>query len=291
MSAPPDVSVIIPVYNGGALFSAQLEALCRQQFDGAWELVIADNGSSDGSPGMAESYAGRLPIRVVDASERRGPAHARNVGAEHARSGLLAYCDADDVVDHAWLSALCAASAAADLVGGAYDATVVNPPEITQARGLQKRDQRLPDGPCRFLSYAGSANFLIRRRVLEEIGGWDETLPYCEDVELCWRAQLAGYQLAFAPDAVVHYRLRSSATELFRQVASYTMCEAELYRRFRGRGAQRRTAADVARSAWWLASRSPYPVLGTRRRHTWVSVAASAVGRVRGSVHYRVFYP
>src|SRR5207244_3518041 len=90
------ISVIVPVYNAMPMLAEQLEALSKQTYRGPWELIIADNGSSDGSREIAEAWRSRIPsLRVVDASARRGPATARNVGVEAATGGLLAFCDAD----------------------------------------------------------------------------------------------------------------------------------------------------------------------------------------------------
>src|SRR5204862_175427 len=80
--APRLVSVLIPVRNAARLLPDQLNALAAQDYDGPWEVVVADNGSSDGSASVARRLAGRLPsLRVVDASGRRGAGPARNAGA------------------------------------------------------------------------------------------------------------------------------------------------------------------------------------------------------------------
>ena len=287
----PEVSVVIPVHNGGPLFGEQLMALSRQDFTGSWEVVVADNGSTDESAALAAQFCGRLNVRVVDASGRRGPAHARNAGAQAALGSWIAYCDADDIVDVGWLSALFAARGSGDVVTGRCDVTTLNHPDITFARGGAELGTRLPEGPAHFLSYAPSCNLLIQRDTLLGIGGWDESLPYCEDVDLSWRAQLAGHTLAFAPDAVVHYRFRGSAADLYRQMLRYKAAEPALFARYRDAGARRRTPAEVGRTAWWLVSRLPYTALGTRRRFLWCALAGGAVGRLQGSVRSRVFYP
>jgi glycosyltransferase involved in cell wall biosynthesis len=91
------LSVIIPCLNGAATIATQLAALARQQWDQPWEIVVADNGSTDESVGIVERYRGRLQnLRVADASARRG--RALNVGAKEATGDALVFCDVDDEV-------------------------------------------------------------------------------------------------------------------------------------------------------------------------------------------------
>src|SRR5438045_2944663 len=103
---PRLVSVIVPVRNGARWLGQQLAALERQRYGGRWEVVVVDNGSSDGSAAVAGDWAGRLALRTVGANRRRGINVARNAGAAVACGDLLAYCDADDQVAPGWLEAL-----------------------------------------------------------------------------------------------------------------------------------------------------------------------------------------
>ena len=87
--APQLVSVIMPVRNGSESLARQLEALRGQTYGGPWELIVADNGSVDDTPSVAEEFAGRVPgLRVVDASGRPGIGAARNAGAAAARGSF-----------------------------------------------------------------------------------------------------------------------------------------------------------------------------------------------------------
>ena len=78
MTTPITISVIIPVFNGAETIDAQLEALSRQSWSGTWEVVIADNGSTDDTLARVNGAVHPLPSkRVVDASAQRGPSFAR----------------------------------------------------------------------------------------------------------------------------------------------------------------------------------------------------------------------
>src|SRR4051794_8949553 len=118
---PRLVSVVVPVRDGCSVLGDQLDAIGRQEYLGEWELVVADNGSSDSSASIARTWIAQNGIgRLVDASGRRGPGYARNAGARAARGDFLAFCDADDAVATGWLRALVAAGEAADLVTGPH---------------------------------------------------------------------------------------------------------------------------------------------------------------------------
>ncbi len=102
-----DLSVVIPARNAAETIGSALDSLARQRFAGTWEVVVVDNGSTDGTAAVARSFAGRLPsIRIVEASERSGIPYARNRGVEAARGRLVAYCDADDEVSEGWLAGI-----------------------------------------------------------------------------------------------------------------------------------------------------------------------------------------
>src|SRR5262245_35038573 len=101
------LSVIIPCYNAAETIGDQLEALTCQRWSQLWEVVVVDNKSTDRSRTIVESYQKRLPnLRMINAFERQGQAHARNVGAQVACGESLAFCDADDEVGAEWLAAM-----------------------------------------------------------------------------------------------------------------------------------------------------------------------------------------
>ena len=146
--APALVTVIVPVRNGARTLPEQFEALAAQRYDGAWELIVADNGSTDTTLAVCASWTDRLPrLRVVDASERAGSSHARNVGASAANGELLAFCDADDVVDESWLQAIVESARDHDLVGGVQDEARLNDDTIRETRGAL--GQARPGAPTR----------------------------------------------------------------------------------------------------------------------------------------------
>src|SRR5690349_17899622 len=87
---PRSITVVIPAYNAAATLAEQLEALAGQDYEGDWEVLVVDNGSSDATTDIARQYAKRLPACTVVKSRRRGHSAPRNDGARAARGELLA---------------------------------------------------------------------------------------------------------------------------------------------------------------------------------------------------------
>jgi glycosyltransferase involved in cell wall biosynthesis len=279
----PLISVVVPVYNGMPWIEHQLQALSMQDVPTEWELIVADNGSDDGTRACAERWSARHErIHVVDASERRGAAAARNIGVHAARGSLLAFCDADDVVRPGWVAAMWKALADADLVAGVFD-----------FGALDGVPSRLPVPAATrqlgFLPFGLSANLAVPREVFEAMHGFDESLSPEEDVDLCWRLQLAGYRFAVAPDAIVEKRERVSNLATFRAGWAYGRCGPRLFVRYRTTG-MRRDLRGAAKAWLWLVLTLPGLIQHARRRQ-WIRAFAIRSGRLAGSFTLRAFFP
>jgi GT2 family glycosyltransferase len=277
-------SVIVPVRNGLPWLVDQLEALVDQQGAGPFEIIVVDNGSTDASAAAAAAWASRDDrIRVVDGASLSGAPAARNAGAGEARGDVLAFCDADDVVGAGWLSACTAALDGADVVAGLFDFWSLNGSAPMDPAPASMR--QLP-----FLPAGLSANLAVRRGAFEEVGGFAEDLATGEDVDLCWRLQLAGFRFATAPGAVVAKRDRTGFVDVFKQAAAYGRGAPVLYRRHRAAGAGRNLGGAV-RSWLWLVAHLPALLTPGPGRTEWARGAGMRTGRLVGSVRQRVFFP
>lgn len=277
------ISIVVPVRDGMPWLDDQLSALTVQTCGEDWEVVVADNGSSDGSLDLVRSWTSRFPrIRLVDASERSGPAAARNVGAREASGDLLAFCDADDVVRAGWLSSLVAALANADVVSGFFDMRALN--DGVASDPIPPATHQLG-----FLPAGLTSNLAMRRAAFEEAGGFSEDLHVGEDVDLCWRLQLAGRRFEFAPEAVVEKREHEKLPRVFSRAVEYGRCGPLLYRMYRGSGARPQFTTFVKSFFWLLISvlRLGNPSV----RRLWVRTAGLRLGRAIGSIEQRVFFP
>lgn len=282
-----DVSVIVPAYNAAATIGEQLAALQSQRTAHRFEIIVADNGSTDHTRAITEASHGPCAVRFIDASAVRGSAHARNAGARVARGQVLAFCDADDVVAAGWLDALVAELQTADIVGGRLDIDHINAPQFAAARPRTMTSTLNRAGG--FLPFVPTGNFAVRRSTLEALGGLNESYIRSHDVEFSWRAQIAGLTLGYAPNAVVHYRYRATGSATLRQAILAGRASAQLFADYRRHGAPGRGPMTTIRSWWWLLSRAPLSLHGARRI-VWIRRLGEAIGRLRGSVRFRVRY-
>ena len=283
------LSVVIPARNAGATLDAQLEALAAQTYTGAWEVVVADNGSTDDTAAVAARWSVRLPLTVVSANSRPGINHARNTGAGAARGDYLLFCDADDVVDRAWLQAMADAAPGCDALGGRLDRSTLNDEHAIAVRG----GGTMGGLPVRagVLPRPVGANCGVRTAVWRELGGFDEAyMRGGDETEFFWRLQLASYSLCYVPDAVIHYRVRGDNRGTARQFYWFGKQRVRLYRQFRGAGMPRSSGRQFVRRVGWLVVHLPDVIRSRSGRGVWMRRAASQCGRVVGSVQLRTLY-
>ena len=280
-------SVVIPCYNAAEVVGRQLAALQRQQVEFMWEIVVADNGSTDELAGAVAEYAvGPVPVTVCDASERRGINHARNVGSRRARGRFILLCDADDQVTDGWLAAMVKALASGStLVGGrlirvAPDQTPLDMPEAG------------PRNHLKFLPWPQGANCGFARTVYDEVGGFDERYQGGGDeADFFWRAQLCGHALTYVPDAAILYTQRPEGSQSFRQHYHYGRSHVQLFKAFAAQGMPRASTAGALR-AWLIIAWSLLTgIRSTNRRRLAVAHLAQRCGRISGSIALRVWYP
>lgn len=283
-----DLSVIIPCLNAEATFAGQLEALCRQQWHRRWEIVVADNGSTDETLGIVRRYRRRLPqLRVIDASARRGCAAARNIGIRAARADRFAFCDVDDEIGDGWVAAMGEALLRHEFVACRVDDRRLNPQWV---RALWPANTDVQEGVqvcLDFLPSAPGCGFGLTRRLFEGVGDFDETLPRLDDFDYSWRVQLLGERVHLVPDAVIYYRHRHSLLGTFRLCVADGHSEVMLLRKFAREGMPWRPMRHALRD--WVFM--PLGLLRVRDRVSWGAWLKSAgmlAGRVRGSLEQRI---
>jgi glycosyltransferase involved in cell wall biosynthesis len=280
-----DLSVIIPARNAAHVIRDQLEALSRQEFDGSWEIVVVDDRSEDGTGEVARGYSDRLPhVTVVRTERSLNAAHARNVGVSAARGRMLLFTDSDDVVSDVWVRSMARALADEDVVAGRLEVARLNRPwvrvsrPVTQQHALQTWDV----GGMPWLLHAGGPNLGVSRRMWEEVGPFDVHLDFVDDIDFCFRAQLAGFELHFVPDAVVHYRLRDSLKGIYRQARDWGRASVDLQRKYISAGMPRPSPAREALS-WGRVPLELVQVRGRGDLGLWLHRLGWRVGRLRAA--------
>ena len=280
------ISVIVPVRNGMPWLEQQLRALAEQECHEPWEVVVADNNSTDGSGLVAQEWVNRCPMmHLVDASKASGPGGTRNAGAAVAKGDLLAFCDADDVVQPGWLTAHIFALTEADLSAGVFDYWSLNGRAAPLPLSYAPPPAMTMFG---FLPAAGSGNLAIRRRAFEDLGGFAEDLMTGEDLDLSWRAQLSGHRFVVNPKAVLARRDQQGFKAVFRRYTAYGRSGPDLFHRFRKEGL-RRDLVLAAKTWIWLAVSAPRLLRPEFRDH-WARVAGMRTGRLVESVRLKVLF-
>lgn len=187
------VSVVIPVYNAGRYLERCLRAISRSTIR-PLECLVVDDGSTDDSPAVAQAHGAKL----LFTGGRTGPAHARNLGAKHARGSLLFFLDADVCVHPDAIARVLedfAADPTIDGVVGSYDDAPWAQNYISQFRNLMHTfvHQHANRAASTFWSGRGA----VRREVLLAHGGFDESYdrPAIEDIELGTRMVRTGHRI------------------------------------------------------------------------------------------------
>lgn len=284
---PRSVVVAIPVLNGADTLGQQLEALARQSWSGRWRVVVADNGSTDGTRELVEGWRAKLPgLELIDASAQPGSSHARNAAVAATHEEFIAFCDADDEADEGWLAGLVAMADRFDFVTGRQEVHRINPAWAVSWR--PPRATSLPNAG--FLPFAPSCNLGVWRDVFVSTGGFLPRYRQAHDVDFSWRAQLAGYQLGFAPDAVMHYRYRTSLRSVARQAYAMGFESTLLYRDYAALGLGRRSYLEALRTWAWLPARAA-SLARKEERGTWVRRLGESAGRLAGCIEHRVICP
>ncbi|HEX6786057.1 MAG TPA: mycofactocin biosynthesis glycosyltransferase MftF [Acidimicrobiales bacterium] len=252
---PQDVTVVIPVrdHDPGATL-ASLGPVAA--------VVVVDDGSV--RPVVAPG------ARVVRHDRSRGPAAARTTGAAGVTTPLLAFVDADCVPTAGWLDPLLAhfddervALAAPRVVSQAADAATVTGVIARYEASRSPLDLGSEEGriaPATRISYAPAAAVLVRRRALEEVGGFDASLQVGEDVDLVWRLVEAGWRARYEPRSVVGHRPRATVGGFARQRFGYGSSAGALERRHPGAVAP--VVTGPAAAGGWALAAAGHPIAG-----------------------------
>ena len=213
-------SVIIVNYNHRAAILRCLQSVL-ETLPSDCEIVIVDNASSDGS--VAAIEASFPQIVVVASGVNRGFGAGCNLGVRHALGHSLVFLNPDTTVEPGWLDALLAPFGFASAPRtGLTTARVLLPPRadeqrrinvcgidihisgISLMRGMGQPEDAFPQSGS--VAAASGAAFAITRKLFEALGGFDEAMfLYMEDVDLSWRARLAGWECRYVPSSIVNH--------------------------------------------------------------------------------------
>jgi len=279
----PLASIIIPNWNGAHHLPVCLEALRAQTYPRI-EVILVDNGSTDGSPALVtEQYP---EVRLLALDHNLGLTGGNNAGFRAARGEILISLNNDTEADPHFVEALVTALlehpeaglAAAKMLLFDRRATIHSAGDgygvdgIPFNRGVWQQDEGQFDEPGWIFGGCGGA-VAYRRAMLDEVGLFDESLfMYCEDVDLNWRAQLAGWRCWYTPGAVVYHKLSATGGG---PLASFYTGRNTLWVLVKN------YPAALLRKYWPRVLRAQWRIAGDALR-AWRGVAARA--RLRGQL-------
>jgi glycosyltransferase involved in cell wall biosynthesis len=207
------VSCIVPVFNGERYLAQAIESVL-QQTRAPCEIVVADDGSTDGTPDLARGYG--PPVRYVR-QDNAGPAAARNLGLRTARGDLIGFLDADDLWHRDKLARQLEFLAARPEV----DACVCHMRHFWEDEVRDEAESFRDHRIARPIPAYSSVALLAPRGLFERIGPFDEKLAHADDTEWFLRARSRGAVIELLPEVLAFRRLHRGNRSRRRSAASH----------------------------------------------------------------------
>jgi len=194
---PPLVSVIIPTFNRGYCVAESIRSVLAQ---GELELIVVNDGSKDAT---AKELASFPTIQIINLAENHGVSYARNKGLERARGSLICFLDSDDLWEEGKLKAQ------VQWMQLHPECMAVYTDEIWIRNGVRvnpmKKHQKYSGDIFRqslSLCIVSPSSVMLRKSVLDEVGGFDELMPVCEDYDL-WLRIAVRYPFKFLKEKLI----------------------------------------------------------------------------------------
>lgn len=259
----PAVSLVLATRNRAEQLQSCLDYVARQNPSCTWELVVVDNGSTDRTAELLREYAPKapMPMRVLFES-KPGLGRAHNVGWKAARGDIIAITDDDCYVAQDYIDRVreTFADPKIGFAGGRIDLFDPTDAPVT----IKTSDQREQIEPYSFIP-AGAlqgANMMFRRRILEEIGGFDPDLGpgapfYGEEMDAQVRASVAGWWGLYNPDVIVAHHHRRKAEDIPALMRNYSVGTGAYTAKCLLLAETRHVALPVVTRNWyWLARKA-----------------------------------
>lgn len=219
----PSVSFVITTYNNREIISACIKSIKAQSFRD-FEIIVVDDCSTDGTAEfIRKSFKG---IKIISKPGQTGPSISRNLGIKATGSEFIAFLDSDVTLYKDWLSILIKELKADEGIGIIGGKLLLGSGErINSAGGALTRtgigydlgagEPASHHNVQREVMYICSAAMLARRKLVAELGGFDETYFYGhEDTDLGWRVNLFGYRVIYNPDARANHQLSQTMKKM-----------------------------------------------------------------------------
>jgi len=211
----PQVSVIMPCYNGSRTIRRALQSLIMQDFPSPYEVIVVDSSSDGTDVIIREEFPS---VQLIRRETRTPPGAARNLGVQGARGDIIVFLDADCVADRSWLRHLVSAFRP-EVAGVGGSVANGNPGSLVGWAAFLMEFARLaPSSPRRLVSDVVSCNCSYRRSVFERYDSYHDGDFFAEDMRLNWRLVQGGERLLFEPRAMVLHLNRERVSDFLRQM-------------------------------------------------------------------------
>ena len=205
------VSICMPAYNSSTYIAGTLDSIRKQRYQN-WELIVADDASTDGTKEIVEEFARQVPQKVsyIRNKKNLGVAATRNVAADNSKGNWIAMMDSDDLWHEDHLSSLVSTSLAhpdCDLVHGSVRIFDSQTGKIIFRQSLA--DETINQFPISLFTGSYSiqtCSVMITRKLYESTGGSDINFKYADDLELWFRCARGGFKFAFTGKETCYYR-------------------------------------------------------------------------------------
>jgi len=293
-------SIIIPALNEAHNIARTLREVFSQ-IDPSDEVIVVDNGSSDATVATARSFGA-----IVIVESARGRSQARNAGIKVSHGEIVVFLDADCRPGPGWLVHLL--KGFDDATVGCVGGEIVNS-EISTSFGKYLNDKghlsQVNTFSHPFLPYAQSGNVAFLRKVLDQIGHFDELLVHGHDADLCWRMQLqSDFKLVLTTEAAVFHEFDLTAKAFFFQKRRHALGGVLLYKKY---ASYRDSERQPLKVLYWEYRSILKRILryGSRLALTRLGIAAEPLhqdgyqllievgekwGRIEGSLRYRTLF-
>jgi glycosyltransferase involved in cell wall biosynthesis len=230
MHAKADVaaSVVMCTRNRGERLAAALDHIDRLAFDGEWEFILVDNGSTDETPQVAEAFAARTRIKHFRwvSEPGKGLSRARNRGVREARGAIIAFTDDDCYAEPDWLQETAFALQFAEVGFCGGQILLFDPADAAVTISWLKTPRTYPPNGFVDAGDIQGANMAFRREALESIGGFDPAFGAgsdyaAEDLDALWACSRLGWHGLYWPRAIVHHHHGRKASEMEALVRGY----------------------------------------------------------------------
>jgi cellulose synthase/poly-beta-1,6-N-acetylglucosamine synthase-like glycosyltransferase len=223
MEAAVKVSIIVTCRNNAATIGECLQALVDQDYPlDAVEVIVVDACSTDGTADIARKYTNKVYVEPLNA------AAAYNYAGKIASHLVLGYVDSDAKVERDWLKKLAphlAEQGVAGVSGAIETWNQENPWARSIGYELKSRYSRIG----RYTGRIATMNLLLKKSVMEEVGGWNEAMPSQYDTEFGYRLAQKGYKIAYEPTAKCYHFNRQTLRAYWRQQVQYGRNTTRLY--------------------------------------------------------------